>query len=78
MWGCGSIHVVGLWVNTCCGVVVVKTSDCQSREPGFKSSCCHFEGQFCLLNIALVHSAVNVYLATDRGVYLATDRGGYM
>ena len=29
--------------SSTCGEVVFRTLDSQSREPGFKSSCCRFE-----------------------------------
>ena len=51
---------------------VGRTLGVQSREPRFKSSCCHFEALAisfiprCLSSL----SFINEYLATDRGGYL--------
>ena len=47
-----------------------RTSDSQLREPGFESYCFLKLGQVCSINIAKVHSAVNEYLAVDRGGYV--------
>ena len=51
----------------CAGVMVI-TSDYQSRESGFESSCCRFE--------ALAISFIPSCHAIDE--YLAIDSGGYM
>ena len=47
-WGVGVGGGGGVWGGGVGGVgvgggVVVRTLDSQSREPGFPSSCCHFE-----------------------------------
>ena len=52
------------------GGVAVRTSDSQSREPGFESSYRRFEAlavSFILRCLSSL-SCINEYMATDRGV----------
>ena len=64
---------MNMWANTH-GCMHIKSYDIivldsQFRESGFESSRCCWPvsklGEFGLLNIASVHSTVNVYLAID-------------
>ena len=47
--------------------IAVRTSGPQSREPGFKSSCCRFEA-LAILFIPCSVSGIEKYLATDRWI----------
>ena len=53
------------------GSIAFRTSVSQLREPGFESSCCHFEA-LAIFFIPCCHSSLSCKIE-----YLATDKDGY-